>query len=70
MAHDMTRVDHGSLKAAKKKCRQLTKEIENARDHRDLLHSVYKLQAFLADALPQAWNAAELDVPEAVSDAR
>jgi hypothetical protein len=37
---------------------------EGKRPHDDILHPAYKLSQFLADALPDAWDAAEEIVPD------
>lgn len=62
---DFTRVDWESLKAARSKMRVVIKQLEEGkRPHDDILHPAYKLSQFLAEALPDAWDAVEETVPD------
>ena len=62
---DMTRVDWESLRAARGKMRTVIRQLEEGkRPHDDILHPAYKLSAFLADALPDAWAAVDVRAPE------
>ena len=62
----MTRVDWESLRAARGKMRTLIRQLEEGkRPHDDILHPAYKLSAFLAEALPDAWDAVEVRAPDA-----
>lgn len=65
---DYTRVDWSMLKAARKKCRKNVIEAERSGDS-DRIHTAYKLSSFLRDALPDAWDAAEAVVPNALPEA-
>ena len=70
MSKDMTRVDWESLRAARGKMRTLIRQLEEGtRPHNDSLHPAYKLSTFLADALPDAWDAAEVRAPDGIPDA-
>lgn len=65
---DFTRVRWDSLRAARAKCRKNVIEAENSGDS-DRIHTAYKLSSFLAEALPDAWNAVEDRVPDVIPDA-
>lgn len=60
---DYTRVRWDMLRAARLKCRQNVREAQRSGDS-DRIHTAYKLSSFLADALPDAWSAAEVKVPD------
>lgn len=60
---DFTRVRWDSLRAARRKCRKNVIEAERSGDQ-DRIHTAYKLAAFLAEALPDAWHAVEEKVPD------
>lgn len=67
---DFTRIDWEYLKAARQKMRTVIVQLEEGkRPHDDILHPAYKLSQFLSEALPDAWDAVELEVPEGVPDA-
>lgn len=62
---DFTRVDWESLRAARAKMRTVIVQLEEGkRPHDDILHPAYKLSQFLADALPDAWEAVEDRAPD------
>lgn len=62
---DYTRVDYGMLRAARGKMRTVIRQLEEGkRPHDDILHPAYKLSAFLADALPDAWDAVDVRAPD------
>jgi hypothetical protein len=62
---DYTRVDWQALNGARKKLRQLTIQLEKGeRPADDMLHPAWKLQQFLREALPDAWDAAEDKAPD------
>ena len=65
---DYTRVDWEMLRAAKAKCRQITREAETRKDHQSMVHTAYKLGAFLTEALPDAWPAADVRAPDVVEE--
>lgn len=60
---DFTRVRWDMLRAARRKCRKNVIEAERSGDS-DRIHTAYKLASFLRDALPDAWDAAEVKVPD------
>jgi len=60
---DFTRVRWSSLAAARRKCRKNIIEAEQSGDS-DRIHTAYKLASFLAEALPDAWDAVEENVPD------
>jgi uncharacterized membrane protein len=64
---DFTRVDWQALRAARQKCRKITREAERS-GNGDLLHTAYQLGQFLSEALPDAWAAAEDRVPDCFED--
>jgi hypothetical protein len=64
---DFTRVRWDALKAARLKCRQNVREAEASGDS-DRIHTAYKLASFLREALPDAWDAAEERVPDAIPE--
>lgn len=64
---DTVKVDHESLKAAKQKYRTIVKQLEEGtRTHSDILHPVYKLGAFLSEALGIAWTEADNKIPDTI----
>jgi hypothetical protein len=62
---DYTRIRWDSLAAARRKCRKNVIEAERSGDS-DRIHTAYKLSSFLAEALPDAWDAVEEKVPDAL----
>jgi hypothetical protein len=64
---DFTRVDWSMLRAARLKCRQNIKEADRSGDH-SRLHTAQKISSFLREALPDAWDAAEEHVPDAIPE--
>jgi len=67
MPRDLISVDHESLKAAKQKYRTVVKQLEEGkRSHNDILHPVYKLGAFLSEALGIAWTDADFRIPDTI----
>jgi hypothetical protein len=62
---DFTRVRWTSLAAARRKCRKNVREAEASGDP-NRIHTAYKLASFLADALPDAWDAVEDKMPDAL----
>lgn len=60
----MTRVDWEALRAARQKMRTVIRQLEEGKPPHYVLHPAYKLSAFLAEALPDAWDAAEVRVPD------
>lgn len=65
---DMTRIRWDALAAARLKCRKNVIEAERSGDS-DRIHTAYKLSSFLAEALPDAWDAVEERVPDVMPDA-
>lgn len=61
--NDFTRVNWQALSSAHKKCRKITVEAERS-GNQDLVHTAYKLGAFLTEALPDAWELAEERAPD------
>jgi hypothetical protein len=61
---DFTRVRWDMLRAARLKVRQNVKEADRSGDS-SRLHTAYKISSFLAEAFPDAWDAAEENVPDA-----
>lgn len=62
---DFTRVDWQALDGARKKLRQLTKQLEEGkRPANDMVHPAYKLGQFLTEAFPDAWPLAEAKAPD------
>lgn len=60
---DYTRVRWDMLRAARRKCRKNVIEAERSGDS-DRIHTAYKLASFLRDALPDAWDACEVKMPD------
>lgn len=64
---DTIRVDWEYLRDARRKYRQLVREIEQGKDHQThLLHSAYKLGSFLDEALGGAFRASEDRMPDTI----
>jgi hypothetical protein len=64
MTADHIPVDLDYLANARRKYRQLVREIEQGRGHTDLLHSAYKLGSFLDEAMRGAFSACEERAPD------